>query len=254
MSREPVTIVIPVGPEPSHWRWLDEAVKSVLDQMEPDDNIVLVDDGGDYPWQGPPWALGMGDRIPGVKDLYHRCELVTLPWRMGVAGAFNAGVAEGTNKLYGSAIRGPSVDRAIMLGSDDLLLPGAIDACVQTWEDNDRADAYYWMSIEYSDDRKDKIQALPCNAAMVTRAFWRWSGGFPPETASGAPDAALISMLMVHAPEKLIAVQQGTPLTWVRVHEGQDTAGRGPWQDVIHRTRDILTKRGFEHGSIPPGS
>ncbi len=222
MSREPVTVVIPVGPEPSHREWLQDAIHSVESQMDGHDHLLVVMDGEP---QGPGGNWG--------SDIVIRR---TLPWRMGVAGAFNAGVGWARNELV------------VMLGSDDLLLPGAIDACVQTWEDNDRADAYYWMSIEYSDDRKDKIQALPCNAAMVTRAFWRWSGGFPVETASGAPDAALVSMLMVHAPEKLIAVQQGTALQWVRVHEGQDTAGRAPWQGVIHATRDILTKRGFDHG------
>jgi len=229
MTREPVTISIPVGPAESHRRWVGEAMASAADQCQPDDEILLVVDGGE-PYDKP--------------DVTSPCEVnvFQVPWNVWVASAFNIGVGAGHHDLN------------LMLGSDDTLMPDAIDACVQTWEDNDRADAYYWMSIEYSDDRKDRIQALPCNAAMVTRAFWRWSGGFPPETASGAPDAALISMLLVHAPERLIAVQQGTPLTWVRVHEGQDTAGRAPWQDVILRTRDILTKRGFEHGSTPPGA
>ncbi len=225
MTREPVTVTIPVGPEPSHQFWLNEAICSADDQLDHQgDRILLVGDGLVF---GAFETQRLLNRSPLI-DIYE------LPWRVGVAGAFNNGVGASHSQLV------------IMLGSDDLLLPGAIDACVQTWEEADRADAYYWMSIEYSDDRKDKIQALPCNAAMVTRAFWRWSGGFPPETASGAPDAALVSMLMVHAPERLIAVQQGVPLQWVRVHEGQDTAGRAPWQGVIHQTRDILTKRGFQ--------
>lgn len=238
MTREPVTIVIPIGPEPSHREWANEALESAVVELQPLDALLVVADG----WMTSnmevcAWALKQLDLWPyrpgpTVPDVHG----YRLPWRMGVAGAFNAGVGWAQTELV------------VMLGSDDLLLPGAIDACVGTWEDNDRADAYYWMSIEYGDDRKDKIQALPCNAAMVTRAFWRWSGGFPVETASGAPDAALVSMLMVHAPEKLIAVQQGTAFQWVRVHEGQDTAGRAPWQGVIHQTRDILTKRGFDHG------
>ncbi len=232
MTREPVTVTIPVGPEPSHREWLDEAVQSVLDQAEDDDRVLLMFDG-------PPFSIANAeaDRERAIYDPKIHRELIR--WRVGVASAFNIGI--GTDQAGWDDLP----ELVIMLGSDDLLLPGAIDACVQTWEDNDRADAYYWMSIEYGDDREDKIQALPCNAAMVTRAFWRWSGGFPVETASGAPDAALVSMLMVHAPERLIAVQQGVPLQWVRVHEGQDTAGRAPWQGVIHQTRDILTKRGF---------
>ena len=226
MTREPVTVTIPVGPEPSHRRWLQEAISSAEDQLDHiGDRILVVGDGSIF---SPFDRQLLVNRSPLI-DIYE------LPWRVGVAGAFNTGIGAS------------HTDLVIMLGSDDLLLPGAIDACVQTWEEEGRADAYYWMTIEYGDDREYPIQALPCNAAMVTRAVWRWSGGFPVETASGAPDAALVSMLMVHAPEKLIAVQQGTPLTWVRVHKGQDTAGRAPWQRVILQTRDILTRRGFDH-------
>lgn len=220
MSREPVTIVIPVGPEPHHRTWLQEAIDSVEGQLHDHDQLLVILDG-DPRGTGGNW---------GSEEAYTR----HLPWRMGVAGAFNAGVGWAWH------------DPVLMLGADDILLPGAIDACVQAWEDNDRADAYYWMTIEYSDDREDRIQGLPCHAVMVTRSLWEETGGFPPETASGAPDAAFISMLMVHKPEALVPVEKGTPLYWVRVHENQDTAQRGPWQEVMLKTRDILTRRGFQ--------
>ena len=219
MTREPVTVVIPVGPEPHHRTWLQEAIDSVEAQMGDKDRLLAILDG-EPQGHGGIW----GSDIAETKH---------LPWRMGVAGAFNAGVGCAEHGLI------------LMLGSDDILLPGAIDACVQAWEDNDRADAYYYMTVEYSDDREDRIQTLPCHAVMVTRGLWEETGGFPPETASGAPDAAFISMLMVWRPDTLIPVEKGKPLYWVRVHENQDTAQRGPWQEVIHKTRDILTKRGF---------
>ena len=233
MTREPVTVVIPVGPEPHHRTWLGEAVISVAEQSSGGDRVLLINDGG------PP--------IPAswVDDLQGQLPMVTenrMPWCMGVTGAFNAGVGLSDPYRHGAA----DSDLVLMIGGDDKLLPGAIDACVETWEAHDRADGYYWMTIEYSDDRADKIQALPCHAVMVTRGLWDETGGFPPETASGAPDAAFISMLMVHKPEALIPVKLGDPLYWVRVHENQDTAGRGPWQPIIMSTRDLLTKRGFQ--------
>ena len=222
MTREPVTVVIPVGPEPHHRQWLITAMLSIHRQRDGQDLVIVVNDGGER--IAPLAGVSLGPKAIEMQ----------LPWRMGVAGAFNAGVGWALTNLV------------IMLGADDKLLPGAIDACVETWEAHKRKDGYYWMTVEYSDDRPNKIQDQPCHAVMVTRGLWEETGGFPPETASGAPDAAFISMLMVHRPEALIPVRKGTPLYWHRVHENQDTAGRKPWQTIIHQTRDLLTKRGFQ--------
>jgi len=212
-----VTVVIPVGPQAHHKAFLGEALQSVADQTRLPDELLLIDDMASVVWDD--W-----------KEVAHLDSLTVwrAPWRLGVASAFNAGVGLAKHPLV------------IMLGADDKLLPKAVAACVAQWEANGKADAYYYMGVEYSDGRPS--QTTPCNAVMITKGLWQATGGFPPETASGANDCALVSILMVHSNKQLVAVADGSPLYWYRVHENSDTAGRGPWQGVILETRDILTR------------
>ena len=207
---EPITVAIPVGPSSANKQWLLDAIASCRGQTHPPAEILLIDDMAD------------------LSDVYlgPSCKVWKSPWLLGVASAFNMGVALASTELV------------FMLGSDDTLEPKCLEMCVRTYEKNDRADAYYWTSLHYMDGED---QALPCNAAMVTKGFWRKTGGFPPETASGAPDAALISMLMVKMPGSLVGVSLGHPLYNYRRHQGTDTASRAPWQGVILSTRDILS-------------
>lgn len=215
-----MTVAVPVGPLPGHQAWLAACLESVAAQDAPVDEVVLV--------------LDMADLAPDLLDLANslfrgRLTVWRAPWLLGVAGAFNAGVGLASNDLV------------FLQGADDLMEPTCVGRCVEAWERNGRRDAYYWCDVAYLDGREFAHQALPCNAALVTRGLWRETGGFPPETASGAPDAALVSILMVHRPEALVRVAD-RPLVLVRVHEGQDTAARGPWQGVILETRDVLTR------------
>ena len=53
------------------------------------------------------------------------------------------------------------------------------------------------MTVVYNDG---EVQEAACNAAMVTQGLWRLTGGFPPETAVGAPDAALVSIMLANSP------------------------------------------------------
>lgn len=206
MTLEPITVAIPVGPSPANQQWLPEAIESCKAQTHPPAEILLIDD------------------MAGIERC--DCRVWKAPWLLGVGAAFNMGVALAKTELV------------FMLGSDDTLDPKCLEQCAKTYEKNDRADAYYWTSLHYMDGED---QTLPCNAAMVTKGFWRKTGGFPPETGSGAPDAALISMLMTKMPGSLVGVSHGHPLYNYRRHQGTDTASRGPWQSVILSTRDILS-------------
>src|SRR5262245_63733783 len=96
----PITIAIPVGPNASNRRWLGECLASIAEQTVTPNEILLIDDGANLdPFDYP--AL----------------RVERTPWRLGVAGAFNAGVALAKNDLV------------LMLGSDDRLHPAAIQAC-----------------------------------------------------------------------------------------------------------------------------
>ncbi len=221
---EAVTVVIPVGPAEHHARWLPEALASVRAQTVPCE-ILVVDDmhGFSVPTNsvgGRPFVVG-GGMLKG-------CYLYRPVWRLGVAHAFNAGVAAAPSDL------------AFMLGADDTLEPTCIERALETWEWGGRRDAYYYAGVRYMDTGEE--QTAPCNAAMVTKSLWCSTGGFPIESAVGGPDCALVSILMVHRADALIPIARGVPLYNYRRHAGSDTAGRGPWQGPILESRDILTR------------
>ena len=219
-----VSVVIPVGPEAHHAAYLSEALQSVAEQMRQPDEIIIVDDMHGLTWRGLLDIAHTGS----LSMLGRTVRIWQAPWRLGVAAAFNAGIGLATGDLI------------FMLGADDKLLPECLEHCVKAFEKNDRKDAFYWVGVEYSDDRPD--QFLPCNTAAVTKGLWRFTGGFPPEVGSGACDAALISVLMVHGPNLLVCVNGRKPLAWYRSHEQSDTASRAPWQGIILATRDLLTQ------------
>ncbi len=215
---EKVTVVIPVGPFEANQRWLEEAIESVEKQTYPVDQLLIVDDMAGLP-RPHPW----GDKV--------RTNVWASPWRLGVASAFNFGIAMADNELV------------FMLGSDDWLEPQCIEACVRTYRTvKDPGSTFFFVGVKYDDGREDDTQFTPCGAAMVTQSLWKQCGGFPLETASGASDAALVSIMIKNpGAGTYIGVNRSRPLYNYRVHDGTDTAQRQPWQGVILKTRDILT-------------
>lgn len=214
MSYPGVTVAIPVGPEKHHQAFLEECLDSIVAQTVKPSEILIIDD-----MAGLPWRKDCGQENTHVWR---------SPWLLGVAHAFNFGVALAENDLV------------FMLGGDDKLLPNCLEHCLMAWEENKRRDAYYAVGVQYSDGREN--QFLACNAAMVTKGFWRLTGGFPPESSVGSPDAALISILLGNDLPQTVMVNGEKPLYWYRVHDKSDTAQRRPWQGVISQTRDLLTK------------
>ena len=212
-----ITVAIPVGPFEANRRWLGECLESVAAQTIQPDEVVLIDDMA---------GLSAIDVTP-VSDI---ARVWRSPWRAGVAHAFNFGVALARNEAV------------FMLGSDDTLAPECLERCAKAWEQSaDPLRSYFWVGVHYLDDRGD--QFLPCNAALVSRTLWRETGGFPVETAIGAPDAALVSIMMVHHDAGRLVEVPTRPRTLYnyRPHAETDTAGRGAWQGAILQARDILT-------------
>lgn len=208
-----VAVVVPVGPLQIHLKYLGYALDSLRRQNRVPELVVLVDD-----------MAGLSERWGDFLSTDTDIVLYEPPWRLGVAAAFNAGVAVAFRE---------KADVAIMLGADDMLAPDCVEELVATYEASRRPDErFYWFGVRYSDDRED--QFLPCHAAAVTPGLWRWTGGFTPEMGLWAPDAAFISCLLAHDPGVLCGVAHkldhgGHPLYWHRVHEDQETAQSGQW-------------------------
>ena len=107
MLSVPITVVIPVGPHPANIAWLGEALESIALQSVWPEEILLIQDRETLeifePTSGPPVRIWKA------------------PWRLGVAHAFNFGVALANTQLI------------LMMGSDDRLLPDCLAACWAHW-------------------------------------------------------------------------------------------------------------------------
>lgn len=210
----PITVVIPVGPHPEHREWLAEAVGSVRSQSHKDTRLLIVDD------------------MAGIPDGYEGATVWRAPWRLGVPHAFNMGVALADTEVV------------FMLGADDLLEEDCIAECARAYDEAGEAAAksYFYVGVHYMMPGGGD-QYVPCNAAAVSKTLWRSTGGFPPESASGACDAAFVSQFW-NRPEvvQMRCVNGSRTLYNYRVHNNTDTASRGSWQGVIMETRHRLTE------------
>lgn len=211
----PITVAIPVGPLPHHRRWLQAALESIAAQTVKPDEILLVEDGP---------AHQDAAHIPPGYRIAPQVRVESIPWRSGVAHAFNVGVIGSANKLV------------LMMGSDDELLPGCIAACWAAWERERDPYGYYYLGVKYHDGQQ---QNTPCNAAMVHKDLWHSTGGYPPEAGVGACDTWLISLLMSR-PDigALIAVDPQSVHYRYRDHPDTATATSRPYWGLITQARD----------------
>lgn len=214
----PISVVIPVGPAPFHRQWLTEAIQSVEAQASASDEIVLINDGG------APLELSS-----------HACQtqVYTFPTNIGCVGAWNTGVSIARN------------EHVLFLGADDRLLPGCLDGLRMAWYRSQDPLGYYFLAVDYEDGR---TQNVPCQAAMVTKTLWRYTGGFPLEAALGAIDNIFVQMLLSGGERgvsraKVYSVSP-QPLYWYRPHALTETVTRSQrWFGVIAIVRDDLSAK-----------
>lgn len=221
----PITVVIPVGPRAEDCAFLGECLESVMAQTVRPRLIVIDDMHGIDPTRDGnhdhelPWAdFANGTDYPIV---FHSNE-----WNLGVAASFNTGVAIAPT------------EHVLLLGADDWLDPTAIECAQHAIETQPSERGYYWFRVRYSDDRPLRDQSVPCGAAVVTKALWRATGGFPVESAVGRSDSMLVGLLMKY-PElgDLIPIPDNSiPPYRYRVHDASHTASRGPWVQALEST------------------
>lgn len=212
-----VSVVIPVGPRPSHQRWLAETIASVNAQEVPASEILLIDD----------MARLDPAKFPG-------CRIWKSPWRLGMAHAFCFGWALAQN------------DFVIPVGSDDILQPWGIRDCLRTWEKIKDPEALYYFDHEYSTGER---QNLPVSG-MFTKGLLYLTGGFPPESAVGACDHIFISMVLAHkgAAGRLHHVESERPPLWYRQHgETETKVTSGRYYPAVEIVRDE-----YNRGWTPP--
>lgn len=209
----PITVSIPVGPHPSNVRWLKEAIESIREQTVQAAEILLIDDGANLD----------AEQYPGVR-------IYKAPWKLGVAHAFNFGVALA------------ETDLVIMMGSDDQLLPTCIEQSWAAWERLQDVHGYYYMAVRYHDGRE---QNTPCNAAMVHKELWNLTGGFPVEASVGMCDNVLISLMTASGGRFGHIHSIGPePIYWYRAHDETDTVQRqGHWHHIASQVVNLITEQ-----------
>jgi len=213
-----ITVSIPVGPKPHNQRYLEDCLRSVAVQTLPPDEILLIDD------------------MAGIDQAHYRNIIPDMnvnvwesPWYLGIPHAFNFGVALARN------------DMVVMLGSDDMLQPWALEDLQKTWLKNRHRDGYYWFDVEYMDT--GETQSVACNCAAMTKGLLRSSGGFPLESTVGACDTMLLSILLKHENAgRMYKVESSKPPFLYRRHKETDTFTRVEWYGVIATVRDLVTK------------
>lgn len=268
-----ITVVIPVGHKPAYKNWLPEAVESVLKQTVLPREIFIVDDqanisisdfhrlfrepgyGSDFYHAGYYNKVWFGRnekqdrRVDNLGEVYsisrcggeyfkheensHRFRATywRTPWRLGFSASFNCGVGLAENDLI------------VFLASDDIMMPNCIEACIESYKNNDQKDAWYYMTYEVENDG---IFNLPNNVALITKGLWAYLGGFPPSAFAG-PDALLISILLKHSPDKLVHVKSDGPLQWLRQHKDQDTH-----EQASHFNSEVISIRNKETNRFIP--
>lgn len=226
MARDGISVIVPVGPQPEYKNYLRECLDSISEQMTQDDQTVLIDDQANLEPDLFPRSGGMEWSEYKSKHFYYK-----TPWLVGCADAWNFGVSLAKNDL------------CLLMGSDDRLYPDCLDELREAYAAHNYMDAWYNLTIEITEGLDKGIHDVFNNAAAVTRGLWAKTGGFGP-SAFAAPDAWLISIMMVHMPERLIQVKQGTPLYWCRVHSAQQTPHMaGTFSSEIVSIRNKETER-----------
>jgi glycosyltransferase involved in cell wall biosynthesis len=206
-----VTVGIPVGPRPGHRTWLPEALESCQQQtLQPAEIILVCDENA--------------NGLPALPD-YPPCRVYTSPWKLGAANGFNHAVGLAHTKYV------------FLLGSDDTLEPGCLEACMHMAGGSESV--IVWSGVRYMSNCE--TQALPCGAMMVPVALWKRIGGYPLECIFGAPDHVLLTALLVHAHEYGIEIRGvEAPLYNYRTHDDTEQFHRSEWHGVMGQVRDIL--------------
>jgi len=211
-----ITIVVPVGSNPAYLAYLPECLASIDMQIRDGDQILIIDDQA---------HLELAD----YSETDARHTIYKTVWLSGCAHAWNYGVALARHEW------------CILMGSDDKLMAGCLNACHDIIANNPDPLGYYHLTWQLD---TGEIHTVFNNAAMVSKALWKHTGGFPITSTIGAPDAMLGSIMTVHLPSHCHQVRDGTPLYWVRQHEQQNTRA---YANVFHQEviniRNIETQR-----------
>lgn len=249
-----ISVCIPVGPYPHYKRYLAECLESVRAQTVQPAAVVLVDDMAGLtekdlePLKGPTdsivdWRMDAGMAVPqcegpvlwrairetdiGTENIIF-ARVWRAPWRLGIPACANVAYALAPTDL------------AFQLSCDDKLKPNCIEMLQKAWEKHKDPLGFYWVDLEYSTGEK---QSLPCGHAMIHKALWRHTGGYPPESGVGACDHIFMNWALQHPDDIHLIHVDGGVVYWHREHEAQYTKHQMVYPTAIAEVREGFNKR-----------
>lgn len=254
---EGVSVCIPIGPYAWHRRWFTECLESIKGQTMEAAHVIIVDDMlgvnvddvKPYMRDGDTVEIGCcgckhiavyrniyKDLGQGAAEVVGKREILRVwraPWHLGIPAAPNIGIALG------------GTDLVFQMSCDDKLKADCLEECWKEWQHRQDPLGYYWVGVEYS---HGETQALPCGHAMIHKALWRRTGGFPPEAAVGHCDPIFMSMMLTHAhgderAGTLYPVAGGRPLYWHREHDDQYTKNQHVFPTAIDQILQWFTNQ-----------
>src|SRR3972149_11432154 len=216
----PITVCIPVGPDPLYKDFLSECLESILSQTKPPVEILVMNDAaGDLKLEG--WKRSL-ESLGGFFFEWHAL------WLTGPGTMWNYGVALSANPY------------TLLMGSDDKLSPTALEKAEQTIQQIN--DPLGWDNFYCWDSGEDRAVNWYNNAAVVGKALWKKTGGFHIMTSTGGMDAAHLSVIMVHLSQHMHRIAPGEALYWVREHPAQYGKSSGSrYLTFMNQLRNDLT-------------
>jgi len=235
-GRPVISVCIPVGPYPWYKKYLPECLESVRAQTVQPAAVVLVDDMAgltEKDLEGLGVTVNIseyGEDNPQEFAVAEDTRVLVwrAPWRLGIPAVANVAYALAPTDL------------AFQLSCDDRLMPNCIEKLTEAWAKHKDPLGFYWVDIEYSTGEK---QSLPCGHAMIHKALWKHTGGYPPESGVGACDHIFMNWALQHPDDIHLIHVDGGVLYWHREHEEQYTKHQMVYPTAIAEVREGFNKR-----------
>ncbi len=238
-----ISVIIPVGPKPSHKQWLKECIDSVMNQTVLPQELLLIDDQAhinlrDYFGANiSTYPVHLDATTDHDFMIYEdfvfdngvSVSKFNMPWLGGVVCGFNFGVALAKNEWV------------LQLGSDDTLSPWAVEKAIKEIKSVGDDMGMYNFYCHISSN--GQITNWPNHANVMSKKLFKHVGGYHPMTSTGGMDAAFNSILLKHMPEHIHMIGDGSPLYFVKDHADnytKESASR--FGDFMVMLRNILTE------------
>lgn len=190
-----VTVILPIGPEEAHTRWLPQCLDSLNSQTM--HAFVQVIDDAPQQDRSDHIRAQLGTRLHLPWNLW------VSPWPLKDSGAINVGVGLTRTPFF------------FFLSCDDWIMPNCLEQCLLEHRRVKDALGFYWPSLDYvhvDDGDRLELVRLPTIHAMISVDLWKRIGGIPHQGFLGHGDTFVMNVMLSHFKDNFHAVDNYTGL------------------------------------------